>query len=87
MSDFKHFFSDTAEAGSLAETLAKETFASSHPEERIGRAKTVADELERFVVCVQYGPIVSPSLCFYAVDKQSRAVTVIDDDALYRPKR
>lgn len=83
----KHFFSETAEAGSLAETLAKETLAASHPELRIGRVKTVADELGRFVVCIQFGAIATPSLCFYAVDKQTRVVTVIDDDALYRPKR
>ena len=85
--DIKHFFSDTAESGAIAVVLVKELFASTHPEDRINRVKTVADELERFVVCVSYGAVASPSHAFYAVSKQDRSISVIEDDALYRPKR
>ena len=85
--DIKQFFSESVEAGAVAEMLVKEVFTSTHPEDRVGRVKVVADELERFVVVVQYGAIAAPSYCTYAVAKKDRVVTVIDDDALYLPRR
>ena len=85
--DIKHYFSESVEAGELAETLAKEVFAANHPSERVARASMCADELERFVVAIQHGPLGDPKYTFYAVSKAARAVSVIEDDAAYRPKR
>jgi hypothetical protein len=85
--DIKHFFSESLEAGAVAEGLTKEVFAASHPGERVARAKVCADELDRFVVALQHGAVASPQYTFYAVSKSAREVTLIADDAAYRPKR
>ena len=85
--DIKHFFSESVEAGALAETLAKEVFVADHPDQRVTRAKLCADELDRFVIAIQHGPVGDPSYTFYAVSKPARQVTVIADDVVYRPKR
>ena len=85
--DIKHYFSESVEAGALAETLAREVFAAGHPDERVARASMCADEIERFVVAIQHGSLGDPKYTFYAVSKAARAVTVIEDDATYRPKR
>lgn len=85
--DIKHYFSESVEAGALAETLAKEVFVADHPDQRVARAKLCADELERFVIAIQHGPLGDPKYTFYAVAKPARQVTVIADDAAYRPRR
>jgi hypothetical protein len=85
--DIKQFFSESIEAGAVAEGLTKEVFAASHPGERVARAKVCADELERFVVAVQHGSVADPKYTFYAVSKAAREVTLIVNDAAYRPKR
>jgi hypothetical protein len=83
----KHFFSETAEAGDVAEQLVKEVFAAEQPGERLVRVKLVADELERFVVAVLHGSIANPAYRFYAVSKARREVSIVDDDTAYRPRR
>jgi hypothetical protein len=85
--DIKHYFSESVEAGALAETLAKEVFVAGNPDTRLVRASMCADELERFVVAVQHGSLGDPKYTFYAVSKAARQVSVIEDDAAYRPKR
>ena len=85
--DIKHYFSESVEAGALAETLAKEVFLAAFPEARIVRATMCADELERFVVAVQHGTLGDPQYMFYAVSKAARQVSVIQDDTAYRPRR
>lgn len=84
--DIKQFFSETAEAGSLSETLAKETFVTAHPGERVMRTKICADETDRHVVVIYHGFVAAPKYAFYAVSKTSREVTLLVDDAAYRPK-
>ena len=83
----RKFFSETAEQGSLAETLVREAFVAAHPDERIVRVRLRAEETERHVVLVQHGPVATPSYACYAVDKATRAVSPIDDATAYLPKR
>ncbi|MEJ7598146.1 MAG: hypothetical protein WKG01_09580 [Kofleriaceae bacterium] len=85
--DGRHFFSESVEASTLAETLAREAFVATNPAERVHRAKLCADEIERFVIAVQHGTLADPKYAFYAVSKPARQVSVIEDDAAYRPKR
>lgn len=85
--DFKHFFSETAELSSLAETLVKDAFAAQYPGERMAKARLRANEAERFVVIVQHGPIAAPKYTCYVVDKSTRAVSELADAAAYLPKR
>lgn len=82
----KHFFSETAEQGSISERLAREAFAAAHPGERIVRATVRVEELERIVVLVQHGPLLEKRYTCYAVAKGTREVTVIDDATLYLPR-
>jgi hypothetical protein len=82
----KHFFSETAEASDVAEQLVKEVFTVEQPNERLVRVKLVADELERFVIAVLHGSIANPAYRFYAVSKARREVSVIANDAAYRPR-
>jgi hypothetical protein len=85
--DIKHYFSESVEAGALAEALAKEVFLAAFPDARVVRASMCADEIERFVVAIQHGSLGDPQYMFYAVSKAARQVSVIEDDAVYRPKR
>jgi hypothetical protein len=84
--DIKQFFSETAEAGSLSETLAKEAFVAAHPGERVMRTKICADETDRHVVVIYHGFVAAPKHTFYTVTKASREVTLLVDDSAYRPK-
>jgi hypothetical protein len=84
---FKQFFSETAELGSFAEALVRETFTAANPDERVHRVRLRVEETERHVVLVQYGPVAEPLYACYGVDKATRTATLIEDADAYLPKR
>jgi hypothetical protein len=81
----RKFFSETAEQGSLAETLAREAFVAANPDERVHRVRLRVEETERHVVLVQYGPVAELRYACYAVDKATRTATLIEDASPYLP--
>lgn len=66
---------------------AQARFAASYPKDKgTGNWRLVANESDRFVVRVRYGPNIPGSLSFFAVSKLDFSVSEMTDTAAYRPK-
>jgi hypothetical protein len=70
-----------------AKSAARREFREHYPIQRIAKVMLRAEEDTRFVVGVFYGDTIPPRYKFYAVDKHTGEVSLIEDPLPYRLPR
>lgn len=71
---------------SRQERAALRAFRSQNPSVTESWSSLVSDERDRFVVCVFYGRCQPARYRFYAVSRDLKEVSELDDDRPYRPR-
>jgi hypothetical protein len=66
---------------------ARRAFREQFPMHRVAKVMLRADEEDRYVIWISYGDTIPPRSKFYAIDKATGDVNLIEDNEAYRPKR